>query len=286
MSYSFITIPKNTTVIPVDSRSNNLKVVLLPTVSTNQGRVLLFKDYYGTASNSSFTISTTGTDLIDDYNCLYTLSNAFGAATFLSDGIRCWRTIGMYDGSSTPSAPTSFLPGLWAKFYSITGQPDSNGPAGNSAGTSGSGWGSLLQGTFTSGPSGTLGSNTPGPTNIIYYGDQDGYVPVSTTDYAAIYSGYMYSASGGTIQFQIQTDDGFRLDYNGANAILSWQGQGATNYYSAVLTMPAGYTRIIMRWFDTGGPGMSRMWYSINGGSYNPDGTGVYYYTLADKTQL
>jgi hypothetical protein len=41
-----------------------------------------------------------------------------------------------------------------------------------------------------------------------------------------------------------------------------------------------------MRWFDTGGPGMSRMWYSINGGSYNPDGTGVYYYTLADKTQL
>ena len=286
MSYTLIPIPKNTTVIPVDTRTNSFKVLLLPTVSTNQGRVLMFKDYYGSAGNSSFTISTTGTDFIDDYNCLYTLSNAFGTATFLSDGIRSWRTIGMYDGSSTPALPVSFLPGLWAKFYTNGGSPDSNGPPGNSAGTSGSGWGTPIIGTFTSGPTGTNGSNTPGPTSIIHYGIDNGYVPGGNNNYQAIYTGFIYSGSGGTIQFRVLTDDGFRVDYNGANVILSWQGQGATYYYSSVLTMPAGYTPIVMRWFDGGGGGQSWMWYSMNGGSYNDDGTGVYFYATSNKTQL
>jgi len=95
-------------IIPVDTRGNNLKVLYLPTVSTNQGRFLLFKDYYGTASNSSFTISTTGTDLIDDYNSLLTFSNAFGSVSLLADGGSAWRTIGMYDGLSTPAEEGGF----------------------------------------------------------------------------------------------------------------------------------------------------------------------------------
>ena len=96
-------------IIPVDTRGNSLKVLYLPTASTNQGRFLLFKDYYGTADMSTFTVSTTGTDLIDDYNCLLSFSNAFGSVSFLSDGGSSWRTIGMYDGLSTPSAPGSGL---------------------------------------------------------------------------------------------------------------------------------------------------------------------------------
>lgn len=118
MSFNMITVLSNVSVIPVDTRSNNLKVLMLPTVSTNQGRLLLFKDYYGTSSNSSFTISTTGTDLIDDYNSLFTHSNAFGSISIMSDGIRSWRTIGMYDGLATPTvggfSPTSITGGiLW-----------------------------------------------------------------------------------------------------------------------------------------------------------------------------
>lgn len=101
--FSTITIPNNVSVIPVDTRGNSLKVLYLPTVSTNQGRFLMFKDYYGTASNSSFTISTTGTDLIDDYNCLLSFSNAFGSVSLLADGGSSWRTIGMYDGLTTPA---------------------------------------------------------------------------------------------------------------------------------------------------------------------------------------
>ena len=108
--FSTLTIPNNVSIIPVDTRGNNLKVLYLPTVSTNGGRFLLFKDYYGTATNSTFTISTTGTDLIDDYNCLLSFSNSFGSVSFLADGRSSWRTIGMYDGLSTPVSLGGFNP--------------------------------------------------------------------------------------------------------------------------------------------------------------------------------
>ena len=67
----------------------------------------MFKDYYGTASNSTFIISTTGTDFLDDLNNRYTFSNAFGSMSFVSDGVRSWRTIGLYNGGLTPSAGLS-----------------------------------------------------------------------------------------------------------------------------------------------------------------------------------
>ena len=104
MSFSNITIPSFTSVVPVDTRTNNLKVLLLPTVSTNAGQFILFKDYYGTAGTSTFSISTTGTDLIDDFNFRYTFSNSFGSMAFVSDGRRSWRTIGLYNGGLTPSS--------------------------------------------------------------------------------------------------------------------------------------------------------------------------------------
>lgn len=110
MALSNITIPSFTTLIPVDTRTNNLKVLLLPTVSTNTGRMILFKDYYGTSSNSTFTISTTGTDFIDDTANRYTFSNSFGSMSFISDGLRSWRVSGLYTGGLTPGtfSPTQF----------------------------------------------------------------------------------------------------------------------------------------------------------------------------------
>ncbi len=104
--FSTITIPDNVSIIPVDTRLVQ-KVLYLPVVSTNTGRLLMFKDYYGTSSNSTITFSTIGTDLIDDLNFQYTFSNAFGSMSFMADGLRSWRTMGLYDGSLTP---TSFSP--------------------------------------------------------------------------------------------------------------------------------------------------------------------------------
>jgi hypothetical protein len=102
MSFSTVSVPPNVSVIPVDTRTLP-KVLYLPTVSTNTGRFLLFKDYYGTFTNSTCTISTTGTDLIDDFNPTYTFSNAFGSISFVSDGLRSWRLMNLYNGALTPA---------------------------------------------------------------------------------------------------------------------------------------------------------------------------------------
>ena len=107
MSFSTVTIPAGVTIVPVDTRTIS-KILTLPTVSTNLGRFLHIKDFYGTSSNSTITISTTGTDLIDDVNTRYTFSNAWGSFSLLSDGIRSWRLLGLYDGVF--SAIGTFLP--------------------------------------------------------------------------------------------------------------------------------------------------------------------------------
>jgi len=182
----------------------------------------------------------------------------------------------------------AYKPGLWAKFYTNTGSPpDSNGPPGNTAGTSGSSWGTPIVGTFTSGPTGTLGSNTPGPTNKIDYGVDGGYQPQNNANYQAIYSGFFYSAVGGTIQFQMLTDDGMRVDYDNQNVILAWQQQGTTGYSSAVLPLVAGkYTPIMIRWYDSGGGGRSVLNFNINNAGFVQDGTGYYFYGTSNITQL
>ena len=280
-----LTIPSNATVIPVNLSSMR-KTFTLPVVSTNQGRMLIFKDYYGASANSTINLSTVGLDRIERSGVSsISLSQTFGAWTFMNDGLTKWFITDVYKNTLPIQSNISFLPGLWAKFYTNAGQPDSNGPPGNSAGTSGSAWGTPIIGTFTSGPAGTLGSNTPGPTNVIHYGNNDGYQPGGNANYQAVYSGFIYSATGGTIQFQMQTDDGMRVDYNGANVIIAWQPQGATNYNSASLTMPAGYTPIVVRWYDSGGGGQSIMWYNMNGTGYNSNGAGVYFYAPSNITQ-
>jgi len=104
MSFTNLTIPSFATLIPVDTRTTNRKVLFLPTASTNQGRILIVKDYYGTFTTSTLTISTSGTDLLDDYNWSVTLASSFMSMSFLSDGIRSWRLLSQYNGALTPSS--------------------------------------------------------------------------------------------------------------------------------------------------------------------------------------
>jgi len=110
MSFTNINIPSSITCIPVDTRTTASKVFLLPAANENAGRLLMFKDYYGTASNSTFTISTIGADLIDDVNRAFTFRTTFGFFSLLSDGVNSWRTIGSYNGAQTPAALVSFVP--------------------------------------------------------------------------------------------------------------------------------------------------------------------------------
>lgn len=102
MAFDALTISTNTMGF-IDARTRP-KVVFLPEASTNSGRLLMVKDYFGAASLSTITVSTTGTSLIDDVNTSYQITNIFGSMTFLSDGLRSWRTLGLYTGGNTPLA--------------------------------------------------------------------------------------------------------------------------------------------------------------------------------------
>jgi hypothetical protein len=98
---STIQIPPGATSVLVDTRPAVSKLLQLPSVIANPGRVLMIKDFYGRAGTNAFTISTTGTDYIEDVIRSYTFSNSFGSVNFVSDGATSWRFIGSYDGTAT-----------------------------------------------------------------------------------------------------------------------------------------------------------------------------------------
>ena len=177
-----------------------------------------------------------------------------------------------------PGGGPAYFTGLWAKFYTQTGGPSVNGPDGG-------GWGTPITGTFTSAPGATLNSNTPGPTSVIWYGNNNGYYPAGNASYSAVYTGFIYSASGGTIQFQFNTDDGMVVFFNGVNVLQSWASQGDTQYTSGSITLPAGYTPIVSRWYDGGGGGQSILRTNINGGGFTENGAGRYFYLASNITQ-
>ena len=98
---NLIQIPEGATSILVDTRAAVSKLLQLPSVIANPGRVLMIKDFYGRAGTNAFTISTTGTDYIEDVIRSYTFSNSFGSVNMLSDGAKSWRFIGSYDGTGS-----------------------------------------------------------------------------------------------------------------------------------------------------------------------------------------
>jgi hypothetical protein len=256
----------------VQTTTQDLVSYTAPTIGSNAATGTAYNGYLMEALVYSPALSTPALRLAEGY-----LAWKWGINSFLAPSHPWFTTQPILPGTIT------HLPGLWAKFYTLAGQPDIGGPptlAGN-----GANWGSLITGTFTSAPGATLNSNTPGPTNVIWYGNNNGYYPGGVANYAAVYAGFIYSATGGTIQFQFNTDDGMVVFFNGVNVLSSWTPQGDTQYTSGVLTLPAGYTPVVSRWFDTGGGGISLLRTNINGGGFTEKGTGRYFYLASNITQ-
>lgn len=85
-----LSVPPNAYFISVNL-SSGFKTFTLPVVSTNPGRVIIFKDAFGNAVNSSLRLSTLGLDRIERSTVSsIVLSNRFGAWTFMNDGITTW----------------------------------------------------------------------------------------------------------------------------------------------------------------------------------------------------
>ena len=179
----------------------------------------------------------------------------------------------LYASSATAVSATStqssivyclpYLPLLLTTFFANTGSiPDRSGPT--IAGGNGTNWGAVIQSAQALDP--------------IYFGNNHGVSIAGNANYASITTGFVYSASAGTIQFQGVTDDGLIVNFNGTDVINQYQQQGATTYYSGSLTLPAGYTPIRITWYDTGGGGQYDIYFSINGGAYTNSGTGVYFH--------
>lgn len=91
-----ITIPNNAFLIPVNV-SSSYKTFTLPVVSTNAGRMLIFKDMFGCSTNSTIRLSTIGLDRIERSNISsIVLANNYGAWTFMNDGFTNWFQTNVY----------------------------------------------------------------------------------------------------------------------------------------------------------------------------------------------
>lgn len=122
-----ISIPPNAFLIPVNL-SSSFKTFTLPVVSTNPGRILIFKDQFGNASNSTLRLSSIGLDRIErSTTSSIVLSNTFGAWTFTNDGISQWFLTDVYLNNlflvqpAPPIPPTLLTAGNAAANMSLTG---------------------------------------------------------------------------------------------------------------------------------------------------------------------
>ena len=158
----------------------------------------------------------------------------------------------------------TYLNYLLTTFFANTGSiPDSSGPSGY--GGNGTNWGAMIQAGQALNP--------------ILFGNNRGYYPNGYSNYSALTTGFVYSATTTTIVFRGVTDDGLIVNFNGTNVINQYQQQGATSYGSGTLTLPAGYTPIRITWYDTGGGGQYDIFITVGGGTETSDGIGYFYHT-------
>jgi hypothetical protein len=175
---------------------------------------------------------------------------------------------------STPLfTPTSLnstsnpIPNLLCRFYNLT----TRSPTAPSTTLGGSGWGSEI---------GTRGNYNP-------INFQDGDARIGQSDNVGIScTGFVFSATAGTIQFRVVTDDGSIVRFNGVDVINAWFFQGDTTYTSASLTLNVGYNPIEYLFFEAEGGMTCELYYSINGGSFLSDGTGVFFGSINNPIAL
>jgi hypothetical protein len=113
------TIAANTTLQLVNTTSS-AKSFVLPSIASNRGRLLIFKDIAGTFATNNVTLTPTSPDTFENTLTTLTLSTNYGAWTFLNDGVSIWFITDYYDNSLTLSGPTSYSEGSTIPFPTTT----------------------------------------------------------------------------------------------------------------------------------------------------------------------
>lgn len=90
-------ISTTTSLYLADTRTQS-KVVYLPAASTAQGRIITFKDYYGTSLLSTLRISTLGLDRIEFTSNSVDINQDFESIEILAAGNTNWSILGNYMG--------------------------------------------------------------------------------------------------------------------------------------------------------------------------------------------
>jgi len=105
-----LTIPQNTSLLFVNTSSIS-KTFILPNISTNPGRLLIFKDIYGSFSTSSVLLSTTGLDGFENNGSTMRLATNYGAWTFINDAVTRWYLVDSYKNTMLVSTITPLASG-------------------------------------------------------------------------------------------------------------------------------------------------------------------------------
>lgn len=205
-----ITIPNGSMIVPVNLSSSS-KIVNLPTVSTNQGRMLIFKDMFGNATVSTLQLNSLGLDRIERSNVSsIILSNTYGAWTFMNDGITKWFLTNAYLNTLTfvgPN-PTGLPLGPAVRYSFLSTNYSGTGPVSNVGSNTSIGAATVVRSSYTSTSPGfiSLGNYianyvlSPSVTGIQtlvmivkYKSGNGGYVLDART---ALAGGYIYTTSG------------------------------------------------------------------------------------------
>lgn len=158
-------------------------------------------------------------------------------------------------GSKGQSRNSGYYDGLYLNLYSLTYRDGSTIPSINGPG--GAGWGAKLW----SGPI----------LNLVNITDAFLTATIQQSDYIlADIGGYLYSPTATTVTFQVSSDDGSALYFNGTNVISAsaWTYHGTTTYTSAAVTVNAGYNPIRLLYFEGSVTSLLTMSYQLAGQPY------------------
>lgn len=104
-------ISTTTSLYLADTRTQS-KVVYLPAASTAQGRLITFKDYFGTASLSTLRISTLGVDRIEFTSNFVDVNQDFESIEILAAGNTNWSILNAYMGGMVTKQRSTTVFGL------------------------------------------------------------------------------------------------------------------------------------------------------------------------------